>query len=78
MAATVPAQAPAEHPLALEPSVAAARTELAMRVRALLQERGELDPGELAAELKTTTAQVMFAVRELERLGMVAVDQPSG
>lgn len=58
---------------AVEPSVAAARAKLAFRVRELLADRGWLEPVDLATELGTTTAEVMFAVRELERAGLVRV-----
>lgn len=64
-------------PMALEPSVAAARSQLAMRVRVLLLEHGVLEPQEIADRLGTTTAHVMFAVRELEQLGMVVVENPA-
>ena len=61
----------------VEPSVAAARAKLAFRVRELLADRAWLEPADLAAELQTTTAEVMFAVRELERAGLVrVVDTP--
>lgn len=59
--------------LAPEPSVAAERARLAFRVCDLLADRGWLEPAELAAELGTTTAEAMFAVRELERAGLVRV-----
>lgn len=63
----------------VEPSVAAARAKLAFRVRELLADRGWLEPVDLAAQLGTTTAEVMFAVRELERAGLVrVVDTPPG
>lgn len=60
----------------VEPSVAAARAKLAFRVRELLADRGWMEPGDLAAQLATTTAEVMFAVRELERAGLVRVLDP--
>ncbi|MDQ1687306.1 MAG: hypothetical protein QOK42_281 [Frankiaceae bacterium] len=61
----------------IEPSVAAARSQLAARVRALLLAHGPLEPDQLADLLNTTTAHVMFAVRELEQLGLVAVEVPT-
>lgn len=61
----------------VEPTVAAARARLAFRVRELLTDRAWVSPEDLAAELQTTTAEVMFAVRELERAGLVrVVDSP--
>lgn len=62
----------------VEPTVAAARAKLAFRVRELLADRAWVGPEELAAELQTTTAEVMFAVRELEHAGLVhVVDAPA-
>jgi predicted ArsR family transcriptional regulator len=66
----------ADHSPAVEPSVAAARTALAMRVRALLLEAGPLDAQAIAERLGVSSARVMFAVRELEQLGMAAVEHP--
>lgn len=60
-----------------EPSIAVARAKLAFRVRELLADRAWLEPAELAAELGTTTAEAMFAVRELERAGLVRVLDPA-
>jgi hypothetical protein len=36
-----------------------------------------MDPDQMADLLNTTTAHVMFAVRELEQLGLVSVDVPT-
>lgn len=44
------------------------------RVYALLADRSWLEPEQLAAELGTTTAAAMFAVRELEAAGLASVD----